>query len=80
MASRDYLYSVLKAEGYDYIPSSANFVMFPIKMEGKRFSEEMMKRGVSIRNWKFSDKNWCRVSIGTMDEMKAFAEAFKQIS
>ena len=80
LASREYLYSVLKAEGYEYIPSSANFVMFPIKMEGKRFSEEMMKRGVSIRHWKFSDKNWCRVSIGTMDEMKAFAEAFKQIS
>ena len=80
MASREYLYSVLKAEGYEYIPSSANFVMFPIKMDGKRFSEEMMKRSVSIRYWKFSDKNWCRVSIGTMDEMKAFAEAFKQIS
>lgn len=80
LASREYLYSVLKAEGYDYIPSSANFVMFPIKMDGKRFSEEMMKRSVSIRHWKFNDKNWCRVSIGTMDEMKAFAEAFKQIS
>jgi histidinol-phosphate aminotransferase len=80
LASREYLYSVLKAEGYDYIPSSANFVMFPIKMDGKRFSEEMMKRGVSIRYWKFSDKNWCRVSIGTMDEMKTFAEAFKQLS
>ncbi|HTE28629.1 pyridoxal phosphate-dependent aminotransferase [Flavitalea sp.] len=80
LASREYLYSVLKAEGYDYIPSSANFVMFPIKMDGRRFSEEMMKRSVSIRYWKFNDKNWCRVSIGTMDEMKAFAEAFKQIS
>lgn len=80
LASREYLYSVLKAEGYEYIPSSANFVMFPIKMDGKRFSEEMMKRGVSIRNWKFSNKDWCRVSIGTMDEMKAFATAFKEIS
>ncbi|MHA4846501.1 pyridoxal phosphate-dependent aminotransferase [Flavitalea antarctica] len=80
LASKEFLYTVLKAEGYEYIPSSANFVMFPIKMDGKRFSEEMMKRGVSIRYWKFNDKNWCRVSIGTMDEMKAFAEAFKQIS
>ncbi|RYD77221.1 MAG: histidinol-phosphate aminotransferase family protein, partial [Sphingobacteriales bacterium] len=78
MASKEYLYSVLKEEGYEYIPSSANFVMFPIKMEGKRFSEEMMKRGVSIRYWKFSDKNWCRVSIGTMDEMKAFEHKFRQ--
>jgi histidinol-phosphate aminotransferase len=80
MASKEYLYSVLKGEGYDYIPSSANFVMFPIKMDGKRFTEEMFKRSVSIRNWKFNNKDWCRVSIGTMDEMKTFAEAFRQIS
>ena len=80
MASKDYLYSVLKAEGYEYIPSSANFVMFPIKMDGRRFNEEMFKRSVSIRNWKFNKKDWCRVSIGTMDEMKTFAEAFKEIS
>ncbi|RYF96696.1 MAG: aminotransferase class I/II-fold pyridoxal phosphate-dependent enzyme, partial [Chitinophagaceae bacterium] len=80
MASREYLYSVLKAEKYEYIPSSANFVMFPIKMEGRRFSEEMTKRGVSIRTWKFSGKDWCRVSIGTMEEMQAFTAAFKEIS
>ncbi|MET0244406.1 MAG: histidinol-phosphate transaminase [Flavitalea sp.] len=80
MASRDYLYSVLKAEKYEYIPSSANFVMFPIKMEGRRFSEEMAKRGVGIRTWKFSGKDWCRVSIGTMEEMQDFAAAFKELS
>jgi histidinol-phosphate aminotransferase len=80
IASRDYLYKVLKEEGYDYIPSSTNFVMFPIKMDGKRFDEEMKKRGVGIRYWKFNNKNWCRVSIGRMDEMEAFAAAFKEIS
>jgi histidinol-phosphate aminotransferase len=78
--SKEYLYSVLKKEGYEYIPSSANFVMFPLKMDGQKFVGEMMKRGVGIRNWKFNGKDWCRVSIGRMDEMEAFAEAFKQIS
>jgi histidinol-phosphate aminotransferase len=80
LASKDHLYSVLKAEGYEYIPSSTNFVMFPLKMDGNKFVQEMMKRGVGIRNWKFNDKEWCRVSIGTMEEMKYFAEAFKQLS
>lgn len=79
-ASRDYLYQTLKAEGYTYIPSSANFVMFPIKMEGEKFVMEMMKRGVSVRNWVHQGKDYCRVSIGTMDEMKIFAAAFKEIS
>ncbi len=80
MESKEFLYSLLKEEGYEYIPSSANFVMFPLKMQGFKFAQEMSKRGVSIRTWKFSDKEWCRVSIGRMDEMKAFAAAFKEIS
>ncbi|RYU91700.1 histidinol-phosphate aminotransferase family protein [Mucilaginibacter terrigena] len=79
-AAKEYLYSVLKKEGYDYIPSSANFVMFQLKMDGKKFSNEMFKRGVGIRDWKFNGKDWCRVSIGRMDEMEAFAAAFKELS
>jgi len=78
--SKDYLYKILKEEGYDYIPSHTNFVMFPIKMDGKKFTDEMMKRGVGVRFWQFNNKQWCRVSIGRMDEMQAFAEAFKEIS
>ena len=80
LTSKDYLYEVLKKEGYTYVPSSTNFVIFPIKMEGKQFTDEMMKRGVGVRFWKFNNKEWCRVSIGRMDEMEAFAAAFKEIS
>ena len=80
MASKEFLYQVLKTEGYTYIPSSTNFVMFPINMPGERFADEMMKRGVGLRHWEFNNKNWCRISIGRMDEMQAFAEAFKEIS
>lgn len=78
--SKEYLYKILKKQGYDYIPSSTNFVLFPIKMDGKKFIEEMMSRGVSVRFWKFNNKDWCRVSIGLMDEMKVFEEAFLQIA
>jgi histidinol-phosphate aminotransferase len=79
-ASKEFLYSVLKKEGYSYIPSTTNFVMFPLNMESVRFSEEMMKRSVGVRPWKFAGKEWCRVSIGTMEEMEMFAQAFKQLS
>lgn len=79
-ASKEYLYTVLKEEGYEYIPSVTNFVMFPLKMDGERFVEEMMKRGVGLRNWQFNNKEWCRISIGRMDEMQAFAAAFKELS
>jgi len=80
MASKKFLYEVLEKEGYTYIPSSANFVMFPLKMEAPKFGQEMMKRGVSIRTWRFAGKDWCRISIGTMEEMQEFAKAFKEIS
>lgn len=78
--SKEFLYKVLKKNGYDYIPSSTNFVLFPIKMDGKKFVEEMMNRGVSVRYWKFNNQDWCRVSLGLMDEMKAFEQAFTQIA
>jgi histidinol-phosphate aminotransferase len=79
-ASKEFLYETLKKEGYTYIPSSANFVMFPLKMDGKKFADEMMKRGVALRDWKLNGQDWCRISIGRMDEMEAFAAAFKEIS
>ena len=80
VASKEFLYKTLKQEGYEYILSYTNFVMFPLKMDGKRFVDEMMKRSVGVRYWEFNNKQWCRVSIGRMDEMQAFAEAFKELS
>jgi histidinol-phosphate aminotransferase len=79
-ASRDYLFGALKSAGYEYIPSVTNFAMFPIAMDGKQFVDEMMNRGVAVRYWKFNDKNWCRVSIGRMDEMEAFVSALKEVA
>ena len=79
-ASKDFLYKTLKEEGYEPIPSTANFVMFPLKMDGQRFIQEMQNKGVSVRQWKFVGKDWCRVSIGRMDEMQAFADAFRTLS
>lgn len=78
--SKNYLYSVLKKEGYEYIPSSTNFVLFPIREDGKTFLTKMMNNGVAVRSWQFNNKHWCRVSIGTMDEMKAFALSLAKIS
>jgi histidinol-phosphate aminotransferase len=80
LASKDFLYATLKKEGYEYIPSSTNFVLFPIKMDTMKFNDEMTKRGVGIRTWRYRGKDFCRVSIGRMDEMEAFADAFKQLS
>ncbi len=78
--SKAFLCKTLKEEGYEYIPSHANFVLFPLKMNGKKFTEEMMKRGVGVRYWEFNNQQWSRVSMGTPEQMNHFAEAFRQLS
>lgn len=78
--SKAFLYKILKEQGYEYIPSHTNFVLFPLKMSGDRFREEMLKRSIGLRNWEFDNKQWCRVSLGTMDQMQLFAQAFKELA
>jgi histidinol-phosphate aminotransferase len=78
--SKKYLYNTLEDAGYEYVPSDTNFVLFPVRLDSKRFRSEMMKRGVGVRSWSFSNQEWCRVSIGTMQDMEYFAEAFNEIS
>ena len=78
--SKDYLLGVLKQTNYEPLPSGANFVMFPIRMKGEDFVGRMMEQGVSIRQWKFDGQYWCRVSLGTMPQMQAFADGLKLIS
>lgn len=79
-SSRQFTESSLVNLGYkDYIPSDTNFMLFPIRMAGEQFKKEMLQRNVSIKVWQFDNKHWCRVSMGTADEMKQFATALKQI-
>ncbi|GAB3896284.1 histidinol-phosphate transaminase [Spirosoma agri] len=78
--SKDYLHGVLKQHNYEPLPSGANFVMFPIRMKGEDFVTRMMEQGVSIRQWKFDGQYWCRVSLGTMPQMQAFADGLKLVS
>jgi histidinol-phosphate aminotransferase len=78
--SKDFLYKVLKQTNYEPLPSGANFVMFPIRMKGEDFVARMLDQGVGIRQWKFDGQYWCRVSLGTMPQMQAFADGLKMIS
>ncbi|MCA0958800.1 histidinol-phosphate aminotransferase family protein [Muricauda ruestringensis] len=77
---REYVYSSLKQLGIDsYVPSSTSFIIFPIQMEGKPFLEQMTELKVGVRAFQFMDQNWCRVSMGTMEEMKTFTSALNKV-
>jgi histidinol-phosphate aminotransferase len=78
--AKTYLYENLDKMGYKYIPSYTNFVLFPISISGKELLTKMTAKGIAVRSFDIQNKPWCRVSIGTMDEMKAFVGALGQLS
>lgn len=78
-ACREYVYEELTKMGIEYVPSYTSFMIFPIEMEGKEFLQKMTELKVGVRAFNFMGKNWCRVSMGTMDEMKLFTSALGKV-
>ena len=76
---RSYITGSLKEMGYAPIPSYTSFVIFPIQMDGKEFLKGMYDKQVGVRSFEFMDKNWCRVSMGTMEEARLFTETLKVV-
>jgi histidinol-phosphate aminotransferase len=75
--SRDFTSQSIKSLGYAEIPSHTSFMIFPIRSEAKTFAQSMINQGVGIRMYAIDEKPWCRVSMGTMEEMNYFIEALK---
>lgn len=77
--TREFTFDQLKSMGFEYVPSYTSFVLFPIQMEGEPFLEKMYGQGVGVRSFEIFGKPYCRVSMGTMDEMALFAETLKKV-
>jgi len=77
--ARGHFTAYLDKKKWFYGKSQTNVVLFPAPKSGKMILEETLKRGYQIRVWDYQDKEWCRVSIGTLDEMKSFVKVFDEI-
>jgi histidinol-phosphate aminotransferase len=77
---RGYVAAEMINLGYNPIPSHTSFLIFPIEMEGKSFMKSMYDEGVGIRAYEMYDKPWCRVSMGTHEELEYFVETFKKVT
>ena len=75
--SRKYTFDMLDSKGIKYMPSQTNFIIFPIEMDGKAFLNKMYEQKVGVRSFEFWDQTWCRVSMGTLEDMKLFTSAFE---
>ncbi len=56
-----------------------NVLLFPAPKDGKKILSQLDEKGFLIRVWEYQQKEWCRVSIGTQDEMKAFVKVFEEV-
>lgn len=77
--ARQHLFNYLDSKKWQYGKSRANVVFFPAPKDGKTILDETKAKGFEIRVWDYLDKEWCRVSIGTLDEMKAFTKMFDTV-
>jgi histidinol-phosphate aminotransferase len=57
-----------------------NVLLFPAPKDGQWILSQLDEKGYLIRIWEYQQKEWCRVSIGTVDEMKGFIRAFEEVT
>jgi histidinol-phosphate aminotransferase len=72
-AARKFTMDEMKKVGIQFIPSYTNFIFYPVKSYPGEYSADMFdKHKIIMRSNKYSDGQWARVSVGTIDEMKQF--------
>jgi len=65
----------MKKMGIQFIPSYTNFIFYPVKNYPGDYAADMLdKHKIIMRSNKYSDGQWARVSIGTIEEMKQFIQ------
>jgi histidinol-phosphate aminotransferase len=67
-------YGTFKKISLEYIPSSANFILFNIDSIKKDFIKEMEAQNIYVQYRSHFGGKWCRVTMGTMDEMQLFCK------
>ncbi|WP_373057178.1 histidinol-phosphate transaminase [Zunongwangia sp. H14] len=77
--ARNYFTGYLDSRNIAYMPSQTNFVIFPLEMAGDDFLNQVYDREMAVRAFKFWNQDWCRVSMGKMEEMKLFTDALDEI-
>ncbi|MBE0446599.1 MAG: histidinol-phosphate transaminase [Actinobacteria bacterium] len=75
-----YFYAEFKRLALDHIPSHANFVLVGVGTDGRKISNDLMKKGVIVRSGDiFGYPRYIRVSVGTPDENSRFINELESI-
>ena len=81
MENRSFTVKGLEEMGFKVLPSSANFIFVSSdKIEGGEYYRKLKEKKILVRHFdKEKIAPWCRVSIGTKEQMEAYLEATKEI-
>lgn len=73
--AKEIFYNALKKANIAYIPSSTNFVYFNCENYPKDIATQLEAKGIAgIRTYE-KNTRWCRLTVGTVEEMSKVAEA-----
>jgi histidinol-phosphate aminotransferase len=78
--AREMCNKTFKDLSLQYIPSQTNFILFNIEKIGADFSQKMKAKNIYVQYRDHFGGKWCRVSMGTIEEMQAFCSALKSIA
>lgn len=78
-AAREFTVGVLEEAGHRTLPSHTNFVFFHLGYDVSTFRRRMRERGILVGRPFPPMTDWCRLSLGTLKEMKAFAGALASL-
>jgi histidinol-phosphate aminotransferase len=77
---RRYTTSFFRSAGLQTTDSEANFVWVDLKQPARAFREACAKQGILVgRDFPPFEKTHCRISLGTMDEMKRALGVFRSV-
>ncbi|MBD5153815.1 MAG: histidinol-phosphate transaminase [Oscillibacter sp.] len=80
-ANRAYTVEELGKLGFETLPSKANFIFTRCKtVDGGTIYRELKAKGVLVRHWdKPEIADWCRVTIGSREQMDVLLEKVREI-
>lgn len=76
---RAYLQAEFLGMGLEHVPSVANFVLVRVG-DGDAVFQALLRRGIIVRAMRsYKLPEWVRVSVGTMEQNRAFVQALKEV-
>lgn len=78
--AREMCYKSFKELGFEYIPSNTSFILFNIEKIKGDYPAQMQAKNIFVQYRNHFGGKWCRVSMGTIEEMQEFCSALKSIA